>query len=50
MTNESEMKLFDEWSECQERNRYIELTMQLFPDVDRKKAEAMADELGYHAV
>ena len=49
MTKESEMRLFDEWSECRDRTRYIELTLQLFPQVDRAKAEAMADELGYPA-
>lgn len=47
MTNESEMNLFDRWSETRDRAEYIKLTMQLFPEVDEKKANEMADELEY---
>ena len=49
MTKESEKKLFTEWSLCRDRDRYIELTLRLFPQVDRARAEEMADELGYIA-
>lgn len=42
MTNESNMKLFDEWTD---RNRYIELGMQLFPnEMTREEWEKQADK------
>ncbi len=44
---ERQMELFNRWSDTREREEFIRMTMMIFPDIDKGKAEMWADKLGY---
>lgn len=39
MTSESEMKLFDKWTETKDKEEYVTLGLQLFPEATRQELE-----------
>lgn len=51
MTNEStNMELFDRWTDTEDKEEYVKLGMQLFPEATEEEMRKLADEAlaGYY--
>jgi len=51
MINESNLELFDKWTETKDKEEFIKLGLQLFPTITRKDLEDNFEEAmsGYRA-